>query len=87
MQRYEIISADCHVDLCCLPPDLFVANACPELRDRMPYVTDSPRGPVWVTVSHFMQSSGTRDGRWICLACSDSLGYVQGSRTKGALGA
>ncbi|PYM35609.1 MAG: hypothetical protein DME17_11925 [Candidatus Rokuibacteriota bacterium] len=49
MQRYEIISADCHIDLCWLPPDLFVANACPELRDRMPYVTDSPRGPVWVT--------------------------------------
>src|SRR5262245_51360905 len=36
--RYEIISADCHIDLCWLPPDLFVKNAVPEMRDRMPYV-------------------------------------------------
>ena len=25
--RYEMISADCHVDLCWLPPDLFPSNA------------------------------------------------------------
>jgi predicted TIM-barrel fold metal-dependent hydrolase len=47
--RYEMISADCHLDLCWLPPDLFVENASPELRDRMPYVTAGPKGPVWVT--------------------------------------
>jgi len=47
--RYELISADCHVDLCWLPPDLFTANAAARLRDRMPYVTDGPKGPVWVT--------------------------------------
>ena len=47
--RYEMISADCHLDLCWLPPDLFVTQASPELRDRMPYVTDGPKGPVWVT--------------------------------------
>jgi len=47
--RYQMISADCHVDLCWLPPDLFVANASAELRDRMPYVTDGPKGPVWAT--------------------------------------
>jgi predicted TIM-barrel fold metal-dependent hydrolase len=44
-----MISADCHVDLCWLPPDLFTSNAAPELRERMPYVTDGPTGPVWVT--------------------------------------
>ena len=22
--RYEMISADCHIDLCWLPPDLFI---------------------------------------------------------------
>ena len=49
--RDEIISADCHIDLCWLPPDLFVSNASPELRDRMPYVTDGPQGPRWVTKS------------------------------------
>ena len=42
--RYEVISADCHVDLCWLPPDLFTANASAQLRDRMPYVTDGPDG-------------------------------------------
>jgi hypothetical protein len=47
--RYEMISADCHVDLCWLPPDLFTANASAALRDRMPYVSDGPKGPVWVT--------------------------------------
>jgi len=47
--RYEMISADCHLDLCWLPTDLFTANASPGFRDRMPYVTDGPKGPVWVT--------------------------------------
>jgi len=47
--RYEMISADCHVDLCWLPPDLFTSNASANLRDRMPHVTDGPKGPVWVT--------------------------------------
>ena len=47
--RYEMISADCHVDLIWLPTDLFTANAAPEMRERMPYVTDGPNGKVWVT--------------------------------------
>ncbi|PYN33678.1 MAG: hypothetical protein DMD98_12100 [Candidatus Rokuibacteriota bacterium] len=47
--RYEMISADCHIDLCWLPPDLFTTNASAGLRDRMPYVTDGPKGPRWVT--------------------------------------
>src|SRR5436853_6448628 len=47
--QYEMISADCDIDLCWLPPDLFTANASAWLRDRMPYVTDGPKGSVWVT--------------------------------------
>ena len=47
--RYEMISADCHLDLCWLPPDLFTTNATPALRDRMPHVVDQPKGPTWVT--------------------------------------
>jgi uncharacterized protein len=47
--RYEMISADCHLDLCWLPQDLFTANAAPALRDRMPHVVDSPKGPTWIT--------------------------------------
>ena len=47
--HYSRISADCHVDLPWLPPDLFTSNASAAMRDRMPYVADGPKGPVWVT--------------------------------------
>ena len=47
--HYEAISADCHVDLCWLPPDLFTSNASAALRDRMPYVGDGPLGKMWMT--------------------------------------
>jgi uncharacterized protein len=47
--RYEMISADCHVDLCWLPTDLFTTNASAAMRERMPYVIDSPKGPTWTT--------------------------------------
>src|SRR5260221_347803 len=49
--KYDVISADCHVDLIWLPPDLFTANAPAAVKDRMPYVTDGPRGKEWVTKS------------------------------------
>src|SRR5215470_1968806 len=45
--RYTRISADCHIDLPWIPPDLFTANARASLKDRMPYVTDGPDGPYW----------------------------------------
>jgi predicted TIM-barrel fold metal-dependent hydrolase len=47
--RYDVISADCHVDLIWLPPDLFAANASGAFKDRMPYVTEGPRGREWVS--------------------------------------
>jgi len=47
--KYDVISADCHVDLIWLPPDLFTANAAAQFKDRMPYVTEGPRGREWVT--------------------------------------
>ena len=49
--QYKVISADCHIDLIWLPPDLFTANASRELKDRMPFVTDGEKGPVWVSNS------------------------------------
>jgi len=49
--KYDVISADCHIDLIWLPPDLFTANASAALKDRMPYVTEGPRGKEWVTKS------------------------------------
>jgi uncharacterized protein len=44
---YQRISADCHIDLPMLAPDIFTANATPALKERMPYVTDGPDGPYW----------------------------------------
>ena len=49
--KYHVISADCHIDLIWLPPDLFTANASAHLRDRMPYVTNGEDGPQWVSRS------------------------------------
>jgi predicted TIM-barrel fold metal-dependent hydrolase len=46
---YRVISADCHVDLPWLPPDLFTSQASAAMRERMPFVTDGPKGPVWVS--------------------------------------
>ncbi len=49
--EYRVISADCHIDLPWLPPDLFTANASKALKDRMPFVTDGKKGPVWTSES------------------------------------
>src|SRR5438270_7651897 len=46
--QYRRISADCHLDMPWMPPDLFTAEARRELKDRMPYVEDGPQGPQWV---------------------------------------
>lgn len=45
--NYDCISADCHIDLSWLPPDLFTRNARRSLVGSMPSVTDSADGPVW----------------------------------------
>ncbi len=45
--HYTRISADCHIDLPWIPPDLFTSNASAAMKDRMPYVTDGPDGPHW----------------------------------------
>jgi predicted TIM-barrel fold metal-dependent hydrolase len=46
--QYRRISADCHLDMPWMPPDLFVSEAPRALKDRMPYVADGPDGPRWV---------------------------------------
>jgi predicted TIM-barrel fold metal-dependent hydrolase len=46
--QYRRISADCHLDLLWLPPELFVTEARRELKERMPYVAEGPDGPRWV---------------------------------------
>ena len=47
--EYKVISADCHLDLIWLPPDLFTANASAAMKDRMPFVTEGEKGPEWVS--------------------------------------
>src|SRR5438876_4586245 len=46
--HYKRISADCHLDMPCMPPELFVENASREMKERMPYVEEGPDGPQWV---------------------------------------
>ncbi|HYM02261.1 MAG TPA: amidohydrolase family protein [Stellaceae bacterium] len=45
--QYRRISADCHLDLPWMPPDLFVSEASAAMKERMPFVVDSPDGPRW----------------------------------------
>jgi len=47
--KYDVISADGHVDLIWLPPDLFTKNASAQFKDRMPHVVEGPKGPEWVS--------------------------------------
>src|SRR5262249_18521629 len=46
--RYNRISADCHLDLIWLPPDLFVSEAPREMKDKMPYGASGPAGRRWL---------------------------------------
>ena len=47
--KYDVISADGHIDLIWLPTDLFTANASATFKDRLPYVESGPDGPRWVS--------------------------------------
>lgn len=49
--RYEIISADCHIDLPWLPENLFTDNARDDLKPRMPHVVQTERGSHWVSAN------------------------------------
>src|SRR5262245_65197067 len=47
--RYNRISADCHLDLIWLPPDLFTSEAPAHLKERMPYVGEVDGERWWIT--------------------------------------
>ena len=49
--EYTRVSADCHIDLCWLPPTLFTDEATPAMKSRMPYVASGPKGEYWTTPS------------------------------------
>ena len=47
--QYRRISADCHLDMIWLPPDLFTSEAPRALKEKMPYVAEQPDGTKrWV---------------------------------------
>ena len=46
--QYKRISADCHLDMIWLPPDLFTSQAPKHLKERMPFVTEGANGKEWV---------------------------------------
>jgi len=46
---YDVISADGHIDLIWLPPDLFTSQASGQMKDRMPFVVDGEKGPKWIS--------------------------------------
>jgi len=47
--KYDVISADGHIDLIWLPPDLFTSQASGQMKDRMPFVTEGEKGPKWIS--------------------------------------
>lgn len=47
--EYQVISADCHIDLPWLPPNLFVDAADNAFKRRMPYAKETSKGTMWVT--------------------------------------
>ncbi len=40
--HYDRISADSHIDMPWLPPELFTSNTTARLKERMPHVVDGP---------------------------------------------
>src|SRR5258705_2315426 len=70
------ISADCHIDLCWMPHDLFVSNAAWAMKDRMPYVTQGPEGARWVTKSGL--DLGFANGTGGTVAAGAKTKYIAG---------
>ena len=63
--EYKKISAEPHVDIPCLPEDLFVSNAPERFKEHMPRVEDSSKGKVWKVdgqvLGHVVQNKITCD--------------------------
>src|SRR6266446_6444438 len=78
--EYRCISADCHIDLIWLPHDLFVSNASHAMKDRMPYVTQGPDGPKWVTKSGV--DLGFANGKGATGAMASGYKYVAGENDR-----
>src|SRR5260370_3514070 len=58
--QYKRISADCHLDMPWMPPDLFTSMASSEMKERMPFVVETDDGPKWT--AHNGASFGYKNG-------------------------
>ena len=56
--KYSLISADTHMDLVYMPPEVFLENAPSHLRDMMPHVEDTDDGPFWMQQGSRVVPSG-----------------------------
>jgi predicted TIM-barrel fold metal-dependent hydrolase len=59
-EALRIISADDHLDLAVLPPDLWTARVPAALKDRAMKVIETPDGPCWSVEGRVLGSSGRR---------------------------
>lgn len=71
----RIISADDHMDVNVLPPDLFVDRVPRAMRDSVPRVIDTPEGPMWSIDGRTLGPSGRRAKG---LVTRDDLGFRPG---------
>jgi uncharacterized protein len=44
---YQLVSADCHIDMTWMPGDLWVKNAPAKFKTQVPQVRETPDGPHW----------------------------------------
>jgi uncharacterized protein len=56
----RIISADDHMDLNVLPPDVFISRVAGEWRDEAPRVIETDEGPFWVAEGRKLRPSGQK---------------------------
>lgn len=72
----RIISADDHIDLCYLPPDLFQKRMAGKYKDQAPVVRDTPRGKAWLREDAIWSNWGAK-GLDFRINVFDRLGYPE----------
>ena len=56
--KYNLISADTHMDLVYMPAEAFVENAPSALKDKVPHVEETEDGPYWMLEGNKVVPSG-----------------------------
>ena len=72
---HPVVSADDHMDLNVMPPDLFVTRVSSALRERVPSVRDGADGPTWFLGDQPLALSGRRGKGY---RVTDERGYRPG---------